>query len=478
MKASWCPRLRARVARAIVFSGAAFCAVSCQSYRAQPLDLAAHNRVFLARTVDPSDLSQFAQTLATGAQGDSFFVADDAISAYEAEAIAMVFNAQLRSARAAAAVMRATSENSGLWQDPSVGVDLTRLLDGSNDAWEAFGNISLTIPLWGRLEVEQSRDALAFAAQIARVHADEWRVRFELRRAWSEWAALELEVAIMRGFIENLERIMVVVEAMETRGEMARVEARLFPMERALARQRLTESEGAQQRARLVIHRLMGLPPEAQFRAAPGRIDDYTAFLMHSEYALRDGADIVKFHPSLVVMDADYLLAERSLELEIRKQYPDLVIGPGFGTQDGQRQFVLGLGVTLPFLNANRQAIAEAFAARDLARIRAEAALETLLDQLAVAHSELSSARASRAIVELEVIPLIEAQDADLRRLAQQGGEVDALLLLGSLQRQQEAKLNLINSTRLEAFASLHVLEVIDSPSVPTSATIPPEIQP
>ncbi len=477
MSAAWSLRTRTQVAQAIALSLPAFCAVSCQSYRAQPLELAAHQRAFVARTLPPSDLVQFTQSLEQQVPLEAGVVADDVISLHEAEAIAMVFNAQLRTARAAAAVACATAENSGLWEDPSLGVDLTRLLDGAADAWEAFGSISLVIPLSGRLDVERSRDALAYAVEVARVRADEWRVRFELRRAWSAWAALQTRCAITRSFIADLDRIMVMVEAMETRGEMARVEARLFRVEHALARTRLNEVEGAQQRAMLEIRSVMGLPAQAELPAKSGGIGQGTTLPAHEEHALHDGAALVQSNPSLAVVTAEYEVAERSLELELRKQYPDLIVGPGFGDQDGQQQFVLGLGVTLPFLNANRQAIAEGFAARELARTRAHAALEGLLDELARAHSALSSARASVVLVETEVIPLLDAQDADLRRLAQLGGEVNALLLLESLTRQHDAKLNLIDAKELEAMAALSVLEIIDSPRAITNDTIPTETQ-
>ncbi len=75
---------------------------------------------------------------------------------------------------------------------------------------------------------------------------------------------------------------------------------------------------------------------------------------------------------------AEYEVAERTFELEIRKQYPDLQIGPGYGLEDGQDQVLMGLSLPLPVLNANRQAIARAEANRSVARASVEAALERL----------------------------------------------------------------------------------------------------
>ena len=56
----------------------------------------------------------------------------------------------------------------------------------------------------------------------------------------------------------------------------------------------------------------------------------------------------------------EYEVAEHALHREIRKQYPDLTIGPLYETDQGQSRLGF-LGATpLPLLNATRPGIAEA----------------------------------------------------------------------------------------------------------------------
>jgi outer membrane protein TolC len=52
------------------------------------------------------------------------------------------------------------------------------------------------------------------------------------------------------------------------------------------------------------------------------------------------------------------------LQLEIAKQYPDVHLSPGYEFDQGDNKWSLGLTVTLPVMNQNKGAIAEAAAKR------------------------------------------------------------------------------------------------------------------
>jgi outer membrane protein TolC len=130
----------------------------------------------------------------------------------------------------------------------------------------------------------------------------------------------------------------------------------------------------------------------------------------------------------------------------VRRQYPDLVLGPGYGTQDGERQFQLGVSVALPLWNRNRRAIAEAEAAREVARAALERAVEFRELAFASARRVEAGARAVRMLVEDELLPLAEAQYAESRELARLG----------------EAR-------RDESLASIEVREAIGTPVAVTN---------
>ena len=61
---------------------------------------------------------------------------------------------------------------------------------------------------------------------------------------------------------------------------------------------------------------------------------------------------------------AQYAASQSALQLEIAKQYPDIHLNPGYEFDQGDNKWSLGLSVTLPVLNQNQGAIAEALARR------------------------------------------------------------------------------------------------------------------
>lgn len=462
---------RQRVAAAIGAAALAAILGGCQSYERRPLDLPAHRAAFLARTPDVPEVQAFAKSL-----GPSpvvrVFDPSDGLTCAEAEVVALVFNADIRLARLKAGVARATAENAGLWEDPTIGVDLTRIIESTPNPWKVFATVGLTIPISGRLEIEERRAGLEHAAELARLAEAEWQTRMAVRRAWTEWSALSAQLEARREFVARVDQVLAVVDRMEQAGELTRIEARLFRIERAsrLAELPLIESQARQHELRL--HRLMGLAPDAPvvLRAdgigpAPGDAPAGAAI---------DRDALARRSPALLVARAEYETAEESLKLEVRRQYPDLQIGPGYGREDGQDQVLFGFSLPLPVLNGNRQGIAEALARRELARAVAETTLEGLLASARAAEDRARAVSLRREGLESGVVPLVDAQYADARHVAQLG-EVNTLVLLESLTRQHEAKEQLIDARREEALAAIDLEELLgpEPPSAPTEDAHP-----
>jgi len=426
-----------------VFSAAALAALAgCASYERRPLDLDAVREDFLARTPAPPQPS-----------GDAVFDLADGLSAAEAEAIVLVFNRDLRVARLEAGVTRANAENGGLWADPTLGVDFTRIVGAASQGVEAIVSLGLTLPLSGRLELERERLDAEHAAQLARVAALEWSTVATLRRAWVERASLAEAAAAAHGTLARLSEVRAVVDRMEAAGELARIEARLFRIEEARMEARVAELDAELAAATRGIASLLDLPhtdgivllADLPQRAVPGDAG--------RERVLARLADT---SPTVVVARAEHESAERRLEEEVRRQWPDLTLGPGYGKDDGDRKWVLGVGVTLPVFNGNRGGIAAAVAARELARGRAEAELTRVLGAFAAAEERLVSAARLRALLEDSLHPLVAAQYEETRAVARLG-EVKTLVLLESLKQELEVAAQLIAARRAEALAAIEL---------------------
>ncbi len=386
------------------------------------------------------------------------FDAADGLMLGEAEAVAIVFNADLRIARMRAGVAQATAENAGLWGDPVLGFDLKHIMDSAPHPWTWMATVGFTIPISGRLKIERLRAGAEHEAELARVYQGEWETRMSLRREWARWSAAERRLAVFEQYVSRLGEIVGIVDSLERAGEMARVEARLFRIESASRRAELEMARGTSDQTRLEIKRLMGLAPASDVRFVAGGIG-----ADEPEAVVRAREAIAERNPALGALRAEYEVAERTLQREVREQYPDLMIGPGFEREESVDKVVLGVGLPVPLWNRNKEGVARAAAERETARAVFEGEYERIVSELEQAAVEYRAAVARRLIVENEVGPIADQQYAEARKIAELG-EVDTLLLLETLTRQQEAMLLLIEARQAEQLALVRVQELAGPP--------------
>lgn len=440
-----------RSAGCIAALGAAVALAGCQSYEQQPLDPATHRAAWHGRTPTDPGVTDFARWLQrSGASDAGPYDPSDGIDAGEAELIALVYNPDLRLERLRAGVAAAMADHAGRWDDPRLGVDLLRITENVPDPWIFSTGLAITLPISGRLEAEQARADAAYRAELFAVAEQEWRVRHEVRRAWLEWSAMKLRAEQQARLIERIGGLIEATQKLADAGELPPTEAGLFVLERAQRRHELRRMRGRVEVSEQRLRALMGLSPKAALSLTAG-LD----VVMPSE-ADRDGRVSVDHHPSLAQREQAYAVAEEKLRREVRKQYPDLTIGPVAGEEEGQSRIGLSGGVPLSILNANKQGIAEAKAERELARAAYETAYEQLVGSLAQARANASALRAERELIAEELAPLVDRQVADARRLLELG-EGGALVLLESLVRAHRARLQLIDVRLDEARANAEV---------------------
>ena len=440
----------------------------CKAYEPRALDLDRTQREYLLRALDGPVVEQFHEAGRPDSAPDATLDLADGITLAEAEAIALVFNRGLRAARLAAGVTQASAENAGLWQDPTLGVDFSKIVSGASQGLDAIVSVGFTLPVSGRLDLERERLGAEHAAELARVAALEWETVASLRRAWTERAGIAREAEATRDVLHRVEQVTAIVDRMESAGELARIEARLFRIEDAKLRSRLAALESELSRATHAVEAMLDLPPAA------GRF--FTGEFVSSPRLGADGRDaalaaIRDTNPAVLRARAEHEVAERTLEEEIRKQWPDLVLSPGYGDDQGDRKFVLGVGVALPLLNGNRAGIAVAEAAREAARWRAESELQRVLGALLAAEERLAQSVARRESLERTLVPLVEAQYEETRAVARLG-EVKTLVLLESLKQQLEARNEMIAARRDEALAAIDIEELLGPPG--RAATLGP----
>jgi outer membrane protein TolC len=439
-------------------------AAGCQTYAPKPLDAEASQRELAARNPASAEVAALLRRLAEEeAPGPVDPVGG--VSLEQAEAVALVFNPSLRLARLQAGVAKATADTAGIWEDPVTGVNLNDVLQRASTGLSVGAEIGFSIPISGRLEAEKERAGAAYAAELVEVQGLEWETRMTLRRAWTEWSAALARVEVLEQSLAAVSLVATLADRLEAAGEIARVEARLLRIERATVQARLVQQRAVVAEREVALRRLMGLAPWAEVRLVPAHPRPAEVPALET---LRER--LVAASPVIAARRARYEVAERALALEVRKQWPDIEIGPTYNT-DGNEDLTFGVRFPLPLWNHNQQGVAEADAARELERARFDAALEQGLGDLQAAVTLHAGLAAQRALLEDELLPLAELQAEETRRIAELG-EVNILLLLESLTQQQGARLSIIEAREAEHLARLGIARLVGpEPRAATVAT-------
>jgi len=117
---------------------------------------------------------------------------------------------------------------------------------------------------------------------------------------------------------------------------------------------------------------------------------------------------------------AEYAASQSALQLEIARQYPDIHLSPGYEFDQGNNKWFLGLSVTLPVLNQNQGAIAEAEARRTEAAARFDAVQAAALGEIELALAGYQTAVQKQTEAEAMLVDL-QRQEKSARALFEVG---------------------------------------------------------
>lgn len=129
---------------------------------------------------------------------------------------------------------------------------------------------------------------------------------------------------------------------------------------------------------------------------------------------------------------SDYAASQAALQQQIARQYPDILIGPGYEYDQGDNKWSLGLSLVLPLVNRNRGGIAEAEALREESAARFEALQARVLTEIDVALAGYRAALQSK-----------KATDAMLADMSAQEASSKAMFAAGELSRSELVGLEL-----------------------------------
>ena len=431
-------------------------AAGCQTYRPVPLDLRAHGQAWASRDPASPDVVGYAARLAAERAGGrapatsaAAYDPTDGLTLPEARVVSLFFNPRLRAARLKARVPAAGAAEAGRWADPVLQVNAERIVQGVARPWVVGGLLNLTLPLSGRLGLERDRALAEADAAWAEALLEEQQVLAELDAAWTDLRLADERIELTRTYLADLDAVAAQAERLRAAGELSPVEAGLFRVEQVSRRAELQYLQARRAEQAMAVRSLLGLTPEASVEltpslpTVPADQDDSAARRQRVESG----------HTRVRLARAQYAAAERTLELEIRRQYPDLTVGGGYGIEEETNRILGGLSVPVPVFNANRRAIAEARADRDAARAAAGAAYEEVVSGLARAEVLLAAAQARREALAKDLAPIVDEQLRAARNLGRLGN-ASTIVVFEALTRAHATRLNLLDAAAAEAAAA------------------------
>lgn len=410
----------------------------CATYREQPVDLATWDAAWRGRDPFAEPVSAFARRLtARGATVPLRIDPADGLDLAEAEVVALVFNPSLHAARLRAGIADADARTAGRWDDPAFRFDALRAVESVAKPWTLLGGLSLSLPLSGRLGLEHGHAGRLAAAGQLEVAAQEWALLTVLRDTWVAWSAAREQHALAASFANEAEALAGIGERLHQAGELSVLAARAIRIAALRAGQRSSELDANAQAQELALRALLGLAPDAPVTLRP-------ALTLPADLRARvDAPAATTDDPALRTRLARHQAAEARLRLEIRKQYPDLNLGLSAESDRGERSFGPSLGFSIPLWNGNVRGIANADAERSAVAAELEAAWAAAVHDRTQAQVVLADRALRLDQLDRTLVPLVDAQLADAKRLAGLG-DLDAALLLDVLDTAWQCKSELV----------------------------------
>ncbi|MGH9938976.1 MAG: TolC family protein [Blastocatellia bacterium] len=378
---------------------------------------------------------------------------------------ALASNAELAAARLEIDRGRARLRQAGLRPNPSV--EFLQQNGVFNSPGERGTSIGFALPL--ELAGQRGRRIDLARAELEASEAEvadrERRLVLEVRATYAETLAALREREVTRDLHSLDVETARIVEARVAEGDAAPLELNLLRAEIDRLQARRALIEGRLQASTLRLKQIVGIPPDEplQIRESLTAPLPPTASLdVAVEIALRERPDLRFTRLSEEVAQAGYRLAKAQAAPQVtafaqysnvRGTFDDTPIGV---LTDRDRIFGFGVSVTLPILNRNQGAKAEARLAITQAQRRREFAESVVRAEVTAAYRRYEAAQASIQTYERGVIERSE-KNVQTMRAAYQVGAFRVTELLAEQRRLVDMQREMTESLaeRYRALAEL-----------------------
>lgn len=375
---------------------------ACAVYSPQPVNLLQHT----------SEWAELSASLCKGGKP---------LSKDKLHGIGLLLNPELNQSRLAYARSSAVAEFAGLWEDPSLSADVKQVRElAVTNRGIALG---ITLPVTGLPSLEKKVAECYKQADYLTMQAKERDYLASLDTLCYEVMATHAKLHLMQ------ERVCQLVEEQESAtrlhelGEIEFADYQVICRRLNDGQKELQEMEQLHLQQHLDLVKQLGLHPSTREVELEGHLPTSLPAAVEAPTQ-----EMLMELPVLRAALAQHDTSEAELQREIRKQYPELSVNPGFEHEDGNSKIGLGVGITLPLWNRNQRGIAEAIQERSI--------------------KEYDAVQVMRGLIQKSVA-LTDMQELLLKHCRAEQGRVSQLT---KAENQQE-KLYAIGETKLPAVA-------------------------
>jgi len=453
----------------VLLSGCAY-----QTYSAKPLDITAITSEFRARDPLVSDFQIYLKS-----QGyDEAELPVQHWGLNELTHSALYFHSDLDVARATWRAAQAAEEVAGQRQNPGISGDVEHHSEHDNGISPWTFGLAIDIPIETAGKRQARMDRASSLSEAARIEIAQtaWKVRSRLHASWIDWQNAHRQVNLLEQEHALRSEIAEMLEARLRAGMVSSLELSNARLQLQNTRQLLDTEKArlAELKARLASHAglsLRGLdkiqlssPDQA---LVDTKIQDLTGKPDLLDQ-LRESALLNRLDIRAAL--ARYEAAEARLRLEIARQYPDIVLSPGYSYDQGDKIWSFSLSTLLSMLNRNRGNIAEAEAQREVEAAKIRALQTQIIGELesrsAAYQQTASSMNDARQILAAQT----ERTELTVRQFEE--GFADRLELTSTRLESLQAQRNLLASKIRMQYAS-HALEEALQQPLETSLSMP-----
>lgn len=369
------------------------CLHGCQSYHAAPLAPQDSVNEFDSRHLDDQSV---ATDLARLLPGYAVRQPPEEWDRGQLLAVALVRNSSLvvADAELAAALARERTAAEPLNPDLTLQSEYAR-----REVHPWLYGIALEWPLQSKSRRQLSREIANLDAISMRLNLmnETWAVRRDLVAGLTDWEGSRRRLDLLDQLSAMQDRLLLIARQRVDAGEDSPTVLPAFEQASIDTEHQRLEARSTVDAAKAATATAMGMPLQIMDSlrfswpdwGAPPAIPD-TMERQVRETALLSRTDLSR------AID-NYAISEKRLELAIARQYPQLIVAPGYYWDHGIAKFPFNLSFSLP-KNGNKAEIAEARIERDLAGKRMLALQADIHGQIAAAKREEALMQTAQAV--------------------------------------------------------------------------------